>query len=109
MYAQHTTIRVPAAFGTAFSQLMECDFLPCARRRPGLIAAYLLADPEDRSRHLLVQLWESVDLAESFARTGALAECISHLKRYARLIRVECRGYHVTAAAALPARAAVAH
>ena len=79
MYAQQTTIRVPAAKMGELRAMVESHYLPVVSRRPGFRYAYLMEQVDDETAAELITLWDTHAAAESFTRTGSLAASIQAL------------------------------
>lgn len=107
MYAQVTNIRVPMDAMPRMRQIIEYDYLPAVRSRPGFVTAYLLEQADDPDAAQLVVLWESHEAVEEFNRTGLLESSVQALAVRMPGVRVQRQGYLVRIAPEL-ARAQVA-
>lgn len=101
MYAQITTIQVPLNRISDLRRVIENQYLPVVRNRPGFLAAYLLEQVDDPDSAQLIQFWDSQSDIESFHRTGLLETSIQGiaaqipgvmLRRQGYIVRVALRG-----------------
>jgi hypothetical protein len=105
MYAQLTRMRVPIGQMDVLRCMIEDDYLPVVRTRPGFVAAYLLEHVDDADAAEMIQFWDTHASAESFARTGLLASSIQSLAARLHGLQIQRQGYIVrTAISELPLR-----
>jgi heme-degrading monooxygenase HmoA len=95
MYAQVTNIRVPMNAMSQMRQIIEFDYLPAVRARPGFVTAYLLEQADDPDSAQLVVLWENHEAVEAFNRTGLLESSVQALAVRMPGVRVQREGYIV--------------
>jgi quinol monooxygenase YgiN len=100
MYAQLTRIRVPLDKMDEVRHIIEQDYLPVVRTRPGFVAAYLLEEIDDNDSAQMIQFWDSHSAAENFVRTGLLASSIQSLAARIPGIQIQRQGYIVRVALA---------
>ncbi len=106
MYAQVTYIDVPMNQIGLLRAVIEEDYLPIVRSRPGFRAGYLLEQIDDPDTAQLVLFWDDHHAVESFNRTGALQASIQGLAAEVPGLRVKREGFIVRVATrALPAEA----
>jgi heme-degrading monooxygenase HmoA len=98
MYAQVTQIQVPYNKMGELRQVIEREYFPIVRQRPGFVAAYLLEQVDDRDCAQLTIFWDDQDAVESFHRTGLLEASIQTLAAYVPGIQLRRQGYLVRAA-----------
>lgn len=104
MYAQVTLIQVPINKMGELRRVIEANYLPVVRKRPGFLAAYLLEQIDDPDCAQLIQFWDSQADVENFHRTGLLEASVQgiaaqipgiHLRRQGYLVRLAMRGMPV--------------
>lgn len=98
MYAQLTRMRVPIGKMSILRHMIEEEYLPVVRNRPGFIAAYLLEHVDDPDNAEMLQFWDTHSSAESFARTGLLTSSIQALSANLQGLQVQRQGYIVRVA-----------
>jgi heme-degrading monooxygenase HmoA len=99
MYAQITRIRVPMNKMAELREVIETEYLPVVRGRPGFLAGYLLEQVDDADSGQLVLFWESQSAAENFTRTGLLQASLYGLSTEIPGIDLRREGFVVGAAA----------
>lgn len=98
MYAQVTLFRAPAGKIGELRRLVEEDYLPVIRNRPGFQAAFFLEQVDDPDAAQLVQLWESHATVENFHRTGLLQGSDQSIAARLPGLRIQRQGYLVRVA-----------
>lgn len=98
MYAQLTRMRVPLGKIDVLRHMIEEEYLPVVRTRPGFIAAYLLEHVDDPDCAEMIQFWDTHASAETFARTGVLTTSIQSLAAHLQGLHVQREGYIVRVA-----------
>lgn len=98
MYAQVTYIQVPLGKTAEIRHILETDYLPVVRVRPGFVAAYVLEQVDDPERLEMVQFWDSHAAVENFSRTGLLESSVQALAAWLPGVRVQRQGYLVRVA-----------
>lgn len=93
MYAQVTHIQVPIDGMPQMRMLIEHDYLPTIRRRPGFVAGYLLEQVDDPEVAILVVQWENHEAVENFNRTGSLEASVQALAARMPGVRVHREGF----------------
>lgn len=96
MYAQSTSIRVPLGHMNRMRAIIEREYLPKIRCRPGFVSAFLMEQVDDPERAELLILWESQDAVESFNSTGLLEATVHGLAAYLPDVQVQRQGYAIT-------------
>jgi len=107
MYAQVTFFQVPEEQMPRLRNLIETNYLPVVRQRPGFKAGYLLEQIDDPETAQMVVFWDEHASVESFHRTGMLhaslyalinemPDLIVHRQGYA--VRLAVRPQHEAAA-----------
>jgi heme-degrading monooxygenase HmoA len=76
-------------------RLIEQDYLPAIRHRPGFVAGYLLEQVDDPESAILVVQWESHEAVENFNRTGSLEASVQALVARMPGVRVQREGFIV--------------
>lgn len=99
MYAQVTSINVPVGTMSEMRRLIEEEYLPRVRTRPGFVAAYLLEQLDDREAAKLIMFWENQAAVETFNRSGLIEASVNVLASRLPGARVQRQGYHVSAVA----------
>lgn len=102
MYAQLTRLHVPIGQMDVLRRMIEVDYLPVVRQRPGFVAAYLLEHVDDPDQAEMIQFWDNHAAAESFARTGLLTSSIQALAAKLHGLQVQRQGYIVRTAITSP-------
>lgn len=97
MYAQSTVIRVPMGMMRYMRRLIEQDYLPKVRVRPGFVSAVLLEQEDDEDSAELIVVWESQAAAEDFSRTGVPEATPQPLVQAFPGVRAQRTGYRVSA------------
>jgi len=95
MYAQVTSIRVPLDNMGKLRQLVEEQYLPVVRARPGFLAAYLLEQVDDPDCAQMIVFWDSHAAVESFHRTGLLESSVQAIAAHLPGVQVHRQGYLV--------------
>jgi heme-degrading monooxygenase HmoA len=93
MYAQATTIRVPLGTMPQMRKLVEEEYLPRLRERPGFMRAYFLEQVDDPDAALLLVVWESHAAVEAFNRTGLLEASVQALASRLPGVVLQRQGY----------------
>jgi quinol monooxygenase YgiN len=93
MYAQVTHIQVPIDGMPQMRLLIEHDYLPAIRRRPGFVAGYLLEQVDDPESAILIVQWENHESVENFNRTGSLEASVQTLAARMPGVRVQREGF----------------
>lgn len=96
MYAQTTTIRVPLGAMRRMREIIQSDYLPKVRIRPGFVTALFLEQLDDPDYAELIVLWENQAAVEHFNSTGALEATIHGLSAHLPGVRVQREGYTLT-------------
>ena len=96
MYAQATTIRVPLGTMAQMRHVIEQDYLPRVRNRPGFLSAQFLEQIDDPEFALLVVCWENQAAVENFNRTNVLEASVQALAVRVPGVRVQRQGYLVS-------------
>lgn len=99
MFAQATSIRVPAGGMAQLRRLIEQDYLPLVRQREGFVSAQFLEQVDDPEAAMLIVMWDSQRAVEAFARTGALQASVSSLSSHLPGVRVRRDSYMITCTA----------
>ncbi|MCB9456258.1 MAG: hypothetical protein H6671_09770 [Anaerolineaceae bacterium] len=108
MYAQVTQIQVPFNKMGELRRVIENEYFPVVRQRPGFMAGYLLEQVDDQDCAQLTIFWDDQAAVESFHRTGLLEASVQalaayvpgiHLRRQGYLVRVAMRGQPAAEAA----------
>jgi hypothetical protein len=108
MYAQVTFLQVPLDQMSILRELIETQYLPIVKQRPGFKAGYLLEQIDDPETAQLVLFWDEHASVESFNRTGMLQASLHALTAEMPDLIVHRQGYMVRSAVrALPETAAV--
>ncbi len=108
MYAQVTFLQVPIDQMTLLRELIETQYLPIVRQRPGFKAGYLLEQIDDPETAQLVLFWDEQAAVESFTRTGMLQASLHALTAEMPDLSVHRQGYAVRLAVRpIPEAAAV--
>jgi hypothetical protein len=102
MYAQITLIRAPLGKGAELRRLIDEEYLPIIRQRPGFKGAFLLEQLDDPEAAQLVQLWENQAAVESFHRTGLLQGSDQSIAARLPGLRIQRQGYLVRLATGTP-------
>lgn len=106
MYAQVTYIEVPMNQIGLLRAVIEEQYLPTVRSRPGFRAGYLLEQVDDPDIAQLVLFWDDHYAVENFNRTGALQASIQGLAVEIPGLSVKREGFIVRVATrAMPAEA----
>jgi quinol monooxygenase YgiN len=100
MYAQITSIRVPMGSMDRMRAIIQRDYLPKIRVRPGFVSAFLMEQVDDRDRAELVILWESQAALEKFNSTGLLEASVQSLAAHLPGAQVQRQGYALTVSTA---------
>ncbi len=98
MYAQVTIIQVPMDRISDLRHVIETDYLPIVRNRPGFLAAYLLEQIDDPDSAQLVQFWNTQGDVENFHRTGLLESSVQSIAAYLPGVQIKRQGYIVRTA-----------
>ena len=107
MYAQKTSIRVPLGTMEQMRGIIQRDYLPKIRLRPGFVSAFFMEQVDDIDRAELVILWENQAALEKFNSTGMLEASIQGLAARLPGIQVHREGYMLSVTIGAPAQAAV--
>jgi hypothetical protein len=95
MYAQITLMRAPIGKIAELRRLIEDEYLPVVRTRPGFQAAFFLEQVDDRDTAQLVQLWDNQAAIENFHKTGLLQGSDQSIAARLPGIRIQRQGYVV--------------
>lgn len=95
MYAQVTVIHVPTQKMAELRQVIDSQYLPVVRSRPGFLAAYLLEQIDDPESAQLIQFWDSQAAVESFHRTGLLESSVQAIAAHIPGLQIKRQGYIV--------------
>ena len=95
MYAQATAIQVPMGTMDQMRHVIEHEYLPRLRTRPGFVRAYFLEQADDADRALLIVAWESQADVENFARTNMLEASVQALAVRLPGVRIKRDGFLV--------------
>ena len=95
MYAQVTHIRVPMNKIVELRDMIETQYLPVVRVRPGFLAGYLLEQVDDPDSAQLVLFWDSQSAVEDFTRTGVLQASVYGLASDIPGVDIRREGYIV--------------
>jgi quinol monooxygenase YgiN len=106
MYAQVTELRAPFGKIGELRLLIEEEYLPIVRKRPGFKAAFLLEQVDDPDAARLVQLWDNQAAIEDFHRTGLLQGSDQSIAARLPGLRVQRQGYLVRLATSVSVEAA---
>jgi heme-degrading monooxygenase HmoA len=98
MYAQVTVLQVPLNKMAELRRVIETDYLPVVRTRPGFLAGYLLEQVDDANSAQLVQFWDSHADVENFHRTGLLQASLQSIAADIPGIQMRRQGYIVRVA-----------
>ncbi|PJF25112.1 MAG: hypothetical protein CUN53_14435 [Phototrophicales bacterium] len=93
MYAQVTHIQVPIDGMPQMRRMIEHDYLPVIRCRPGFVAGYLLEQVDDPESAILVVQWENHEAVENFNRTGSLEASVQALAARMPGVRMHREGF----------------
>jgi quinol monooxygenase YgiN len=96
MYAQATTLRVPLGTMPQMRRVIEQDYLPRVRCRPGFVSAQFLEQIDDPESALLIICWENQAAVENFSRTNHLEASVQALAVRVPGVRVQRQGYLVS-------------
>lgn len=99
MYAQVTIIQVPLNQFDRLREVIEDDYLPVVRARPGFRAGYLMEQVDDADSAQLVLFWDDQAAVENFNRTGLLQASIHALASSVPGVQVRRQSYLVRVAA----------
>ena len=102
MYAQVTIMRAPPGKIAELRRLIDDEYLPVVRTRPGFKAAFFLEQVDDPDVGELVQLWESHSAIENFHRTGLLQGSDQSIAARLPGLRIQRQGYIVRVASSAP-------
>jgi quinol monooxygenase YgiN len=95
MYAQTVLVRVPMGKMADFRRLVEAEYLPALRQRPGFLAAYLMEQVDDLERAELVQFWDNQAAVENFHKTGTLEGSVQSIASQLPGVQIQRQGYIV--------------
>lgn len=95
MFAQVTSIRVPLGNMPRLRELIEEQYVPVVRARPGFLAAYLLEQVDDPDSAQLMVFWDTHAAVESFHRTGLLESSVQAIAAHLPGAQVRRQGYIV--------------
>ena len=95
MYAQITLMHAPVGKIAELRQLIETEYLPVVRARPGFKAAFLLEQVDDPDTAQLIQLWDNHAAIENFHRTGLLQGSDQSIAARLPGLRIQRQGYIV--------------
>lgn len=109
MYGQTIHIRVPAGRMTDLRRIIQDDYLPVLSHRPGFVSAYLMEQCDDEDAAQLILFWDSHAAAETFARTGSLANSLQALAATMPGTRLQRQGYIVRVHSGTPEPVAAAY
>lgn len=98
MYAQVTGIKVPLNQMAVMREIIENQYLPAVRVRPGFRAGYLLEQIDDPESAQLVLYWDDQASVENFNRTGLLYASINALAAEIPGVEVRRQSYIVKVA-----------
>jgi quinol monooxygenase YgiN len=76
--------------------VIENEYLPRLRTRPGFIRAYFLEQADDPDRALLIVAWESQAAVENFTRTNLLEASVQALAVHLPGVRIHRDAYLVS-------------
>jgi hypothetical protein len=102
MYAQITELRAPMGRIGELRKLIDDEYLPIVRKRPGFKAAFLLEQVDDPDSARLVQLWDNQAAIEDFHRTGLLQGSDQSIAARLPGLRIQRQGYLVRLATNAP-------
>lgn len=100
MYAQTILVRVPMGKMADFRRLVESEYLPALRNRPGFLAAYLMEKVDDPDSAELVQFWDNQAAVENFHKTGMLEGSVQSIASKLPGLGLQRQGYVVRLTAA---------
>lgn len=95
MYAQITLLRAPFGKMAELRHLIEAEYVPVVRARPGFKAVFLLEQVDDPDTAQLVQLWDNHAAIENFHRTGLLQGSDQSIAARLPGLRIQRQGYVV--------------
>ncbi|MBC6936298.1 MAG: hypothetical protein DWB42_10710 [Chloroflexi bacterium] len=98
MYAQVTQLQVPMNKIGELRHIIDSQYLPVVRNRPGFLAAYLLEQIDDPDSAQLVQFWDSQADVENFHRTGLLESSVQGIAAHMPGVQIKRQGYMVRVA-----------
>jgi heme-degrading monooxygenase HmoA len=96
MYAQATAIRVPMGTMAQMRQVIEEEYLPRVRNRPGFVSAQFLEQIDDPDSALLIVCWDNQAAVENFNRTNLLEASVQALAVRLPGVRVQREGYLIS-------------
>lgn len=96
MYAQASTIRVPMGTMAQMRTVVEQEYLPRVRSRPGFVSAQFLEQLDDPESALLIICWDKQASVESFNRTNLLEASVQALAARLPGVRVQREGYLIS-------------
>lgn len=96
MYAQATIIRVPLGTMSQMRHIIEHDYLPRVRSRPGFLSAQMLEQIDDPESAILVLYWDNQAAVEGFNRTNPLEASVQALAVRLPGTRIHREGYVVS-------------
>lgn len=98
MYTQITSIKVPLNQMNQLREIIETNYLPVVRARPGFLAGYLLEQIDDPNSAQLVLFWDDQAAVENFNRTGLLQASITAIAAEMPGLEVQRQSYLVKVA-----------
>jgi hypothetical protein len=96
MYAQASTIRVPIGTMAQMRHVIEQEYLPRVRSRPGFVSAQFLEQVDDPESALLIICWDKQASVESFNRTNLLEASVQALAARLPGVRVQREAFLVS-------------
>lgn len=95
MYAQITLMHAPFGKMVELRRLIESEYIPVIRARPGFKAVFLLEQVDDPDTAQLIQLWDNHASIENFHRTGLLQGSDQSIAARLPGLRIQRQGYLV--------------
>jgi heme-degrading monooxygenase HmoA len=95
MYAQITTIRTAPGGMPDLRKLLESEYLPSIRQRPGFMSAHLLEQIDEPDTAELLVFWDSQEAVENAQRTMSLQGSDQSIAARMHGVRMQRQGYIV--------------
>jgi len=95
MFVQIIEMKVPYGQISKLRHMIEQEYMPALRDRPGFIRADLLEQVDDRNETLLIAYWESHADLEATNNTGVLAGSTTSIAARIPGLRIQRQSYVV--------------
>ena len=96
MYAQASSIRVPMGTMAQMRHVIEQEYLPRVRSRPGFLSAQFLEQIDDPESALLIVCWDKQASVENFNRTNLLEASVQAIAARIPGVRVQREAYLIS-------------